>query len=594
MLGIDSCVPVLVNGQFRGVVGIDYNVTAFMDMAAGITPFGSGRAYIVADDDSFVGTPNKDMMGKPLSEAFGADTAKAIHAAISAGQEITFDFETDDAQWHRIFVPVDVTGEGQYWGFGVDIPMDVVLADSKAMLFRAVGISLGVVLLLCAMIWVLARTIAEPIRRAAALAQLVRMGDLSERLEHDSKDEIGELACSLNGMADDLERKVRLAQTIASNDMTCEVEIASDKDVLGKALDQMSYNLNQVLGSVLQSSLEVDSGAGQVSAASEALSQGATEQAASLEEITSSLTQVSSQTKDNAENAARASRNAQAVRESARKGSEDLGHMVEAMREVSDASDAIAKIIKVIDEIAFQTNLLALNAAVEAARAGSHGKGFAVVAEEVRNLASRSAKAAQETAQLIEGSGDKVRRTSEIVDRTEESIRAVVTEVTEVATLVDAIATASSEQSHALMEVTQGLQQVDTVTQRNTANAEETSSAAQELSGQAGMLRSLLANFRLRSGADGTDFSRPESSTLRVQRRPSQPLPQGDARRSCGKSVAGVRANADSGRGSNTPQDAWGSAARNSRQNAQTKNGAGRNNNEDIVINLNDDEFGKY
>jgi methyl-accepting chemotaxis protein len=424
---------------------------------------------------------------------------------------------------------------------------------------------------------------------------MVRQGDLSDRLEYQSRDEIGVLARSLNHMADGLERKAKLAQAIASNDMTAEVEIASEKDVLGKALRQMSRNLNRVLGSVLQSALEVDSGAGQVSAASEALSQGATEQAASLEQITSSLTQVSSQTRENAENASRASKNADAVRERASKGYEELERMVAAMQEVSDSSQAIAKIIKVIDEIAFQTNLLALNAAVEAARAGQHGKGFAVVAEEVRNLASRSAKAARETAQLIEGSGDKVRRTSEMVGQTAAGMQAVVADVAEVATLVDAIATASSEQSQALMEVTEGLQQVDTVTQRNTANAEQTSSAAQELSSQAGLLRSLLANFRLREAGRGEperqerDSRSAEPSRLRVQRRPPQQLPQGNAPASQRKPAAPKP-------GSATPQDAWGAKPEQDgpKPGPQASAKGSGNNDPDIVIHLDDDEFGRY
>ncbi|MGE4291749.1 MAG: methyl-accepting chemotaxis protein [Desulfovibrio sp.] len=598
VLGIDSCIPVLVNGNFRGVVGLDYNVTSFMDMAASITPFGSGKAYIVADNDSFVGTPDKSMMGKPMQDAFGEEMASRVHDAVASGKELSLDFEQDGVQWHRIFVPIDVTGGGQYWGLGVDIPLNVVLAGSKAMLYRAVGISLGVILLLCVLIWFLARSIARPICRASSLAELIRKGDLSERIEYDAHDEIGVLARSLNHMAEGLEDKAQLAQAIASNDLTAEVEIASEKDVLGKALRQMSRNLNGVLGSVLQSALEVDSGAGQVSAASEALSQGATEQAASLEQITSSLTQVSSQTRENAENASRASRNANAVRGRADTGYQDLEHMVEAMREVSESSQAIAKIIKVIDEIAFQTNLLALNAAVEAARAGQHGKGFAVVAEEVRNLASRSAKAAQETAQLIEGSGERVRRTSEMVGQTAEGMQAVVAEVAEVATLVDAIAQASSEQSHALMEVTQGLQQVDTVTQRNTANAEQTSSAAQELSSQAGLLRSLLANFRLRGGADQQAPSEAssarrtasESSRLRVQRKPPQSLPQGNK-------PAAPRRPVDPKQGSTTPQDAWGAETRPQGKGAPSKPVARReatSGEPEVVIHLDDDKFGRY
>lgn len=229
--------------------------------------------------------------------------------------------------------------------------------------------------------------------------------------------------------------------------------------------------------------------ASQVSAASQTTASGASQQAASLEETGSSLEEIASITKQNAENASNAKDLGENTRSMVERGVADMAEMKAAMGDIQESSGNIAKIIKVIDEIAFQTNLLALNAAVEAARAGEAGTGFAVVAEEVRNLALRSANAAKETAGKIEDSVQRSQRGVQVSVKVDLALQDVLKQVNQMDELLGQVARASNEQRQGVDQVNIAVGQMSSVTQANAATSEETAAAATELDAQANALR---------------------------------------------------------------------------------------------------------
>lgn len=297
-----------------------------------------------------------------------------------------------------------------------------------------------------------------------------------------------------------LKHLVNVADLIADGNLDVNIELDTKDEIgiLGQAFKRMAENINEVMYNINAASEQVAAGARQVSDSSMALSQGATEQASSVEQLTASVEEISVQTQHNADNANQANKLAKAAKASALQGNAQMEEMLQAMEDINESSNNISKIIKVIDDIAFQTNILALNAAVEAARAGQHGKGFAVVAEEVRTLAARSANAAKETTDMIEGSIKKAVDGTKIAKETAESLNEIVNEIEKVAVLVNDIANSSNEQATGVGQINQGIMQVSNVVQMNSATSEESAAASEELSNQAELLKEMVEKFKLK------------------------------------------------------------------------------------------------
>jgi methyl-accepting chemotaxis protein len=387
------------------------------------------------------------------------------------------------------------------WIVGAGLYLDDIQAELNEIFYAVLAVVSVVVLLALALVFIVSRGISRPLKQAVEMLSNLEGGQLASRMNLNQKDEVGQMAATMDKFADSLQNDIVAAlRKLADGNLNFEVVPHSDKDEIRTALKELGNDMNNIMSQVQMAGEQIASGSTEVSDSSQALSQGATESASSLEEISASMQELSSQIKLSADNSSQASLLAGQARTAADSGKNSMQEMISAMDDISASGQDIAKIIKVIDEIAFQTNLLALNAAVEAARAGQHGKGFAVVAEEVRNLAARSAKAASETAELIEGSVKKAENGVTIADRTASGFNDIVESIVKVTDLVGEIASASNEQAQGIQQVSIGLSQIDQVTQQNTASAEEGAAAAEELSSQAEQLRQMLARFVLKQG----------------------------------------------------------------------------------------------
>lgn len=295
-------------------------------------------------------------------------------------------------------------------------------------------------------------------------------------------------------------------RAVTSGDLTRRIALADKSGffaMLGSGVNTLADGLAEIVARVKVAAREIFLGAEEITTGNSNLSTRTEEQASSLEQTASSMEEMTTTVKQNADNAAQANQLAIAAREQAEQGVTVVDKAVRAMTGIDDSAQKIADIIGVIDAIAFQTNLLALNAAVEAARAGEQGRGFAVVASEVRNLAGRSATAAQEIKTLIHDSVTKVTDGAQLVTESGKTLAEIVSSVKKVSDIVAEIAAASREQFVGIEQVNRSVLQMDHITQQNAALVEQTIAASQIMAAQVRDLNETLARFRLAGAAPG-------------------------------------------------------------------------------------------
>ena len=326
-----------------------------------------------------------------------------------------------------------------------------------------------------------------------------------------------------NMMSAQLKKAVDVARTVASGDLSSQIEVRSRDETgqLLQALKDMNTSLVGIVGEVRRGTDTIATASSQIAAGNQDLSSRTEQQASSLQETAASMEELTSTVQQNAENARQANQLAVSASSVAVRGGAVVSQVVQTMGEINTSSKKIVDIIGVIDGIAFQTNILALNAAVEAARAGEQGRGFAVVAAEVRSLAQRSAAAAKEIKGLIDDSVQKVGEGSRQVAQAGQTMQEIVQSVQRVTDIMAEIQAASQEQTSGIGQINQAITQMDQVTQQNAALVEQAAAAAASLQEQAGALSQVVGVFQL----EGQGQSRqPRAAALAPrQAEPRQP-----------------------------------------------------------------------
>jgi methyl-accepting chemotaxis protein len=409
----------------------------------------------------------------------------------------------------NIFVPFQVKDK-YYGGLILVFSNERILNARNGILTVSSGLLVFFMLVgTLIVIFFIRQVLTRPIEQMKSLLMSLAEGNLDLRFETRKKDEIAEMGLAVNTLINSLQSVFgnigEIMGRVEKGDLSqlITADLKGDLDKVKRRINQSISMLSETLSTFRNSSKSVETKAKELSSSAEILSTGTSRQAATLEEISSSIVEIENHSTENTSNSQEASVISNQTLELVKKGNAQMNEMQASMNEINATSLDVTKIIKVIDEIAFQTNLLALNAAVEAARAGKYGKGFAVVADEVRNLASRSAEAAKNTANLIESSIQNVNRGVENAEKTGMILTGIVEDVEKSNVLISKIAEASREQTAGITEINSGISQVNETVQQNSAISEETASSSELLLTESRDLQQEMRKFQFLDNTSG-------------------------------------------------------------------------------------------
>lgn len=486
-------------GAVRGVAAADVYLDSISNIVSNIQIEDTGGIFLVdTNTDTIIGHKDPETVGKKLSESSGmyAYAAEQIQAGKTG---LSFYEDTY----------IEIAGiEGSSWAAVAYVSKAEILSELYSLTSTMTKMSAIAVFVLTLLVIIqIRRIIGRPVKELSRVATKIAEGELNQTIHCKSRDELGVLADNFSRVTVRLRDYIKYIDEIsdtlweiAKGNLAFELksEYAGEFAKIKESLDAISVELNIAMGQLNVSSRDVAAGAAQVSNTAVNLSQGSTEQASEVEALAGYIGKASDSVQKIAQGAQKASGLSREVRDGLLDSNAKMQNMTEVIRKINEKSNAIHKIVKTIDDIAFQTNILALNAAVEAARAGDAGKGFAVVAEEVRTLAGKSADAAKETTELL---GETISSMEEGVcaaDDTAKSMLAAAERAEEMDGLIGGIADYAKQQAVTAEEISHGIDQIAIVVKSNVNAAESSAAVSEELSGQAAALRELVSRFRLK------------------------------------------------------------------------------------------------
>ncbi|MGM0419355.1 MAG: methyl-accepting chemotaxis protein [Thermodesulfobacteriota bacterium] len=472
---VSVCVPIIVNGKSIGVTGVDFSMEKIGDLFAGIKPYETGYAVFVTASGMIAAHPDKNMIGKNLDDVYSDEIVRMVEK--NKIGHLDSKLETNKKDSVMTVTPMKVGNTGEYASILINAPANKMLAGVHKMRNVSILISVVFLSLLIGLIYYLSKiVIIKPVN--SVIKSLTDIsegeGDLTQRLEVNTEDELGKLAQVFNTFMDKLQTMIKDITQGVDTLSSSSTELSSISEQMTDGAKETSEKSNNVSAAVEEMTANMNS----VSAAMEQSSTNADTVATAAEEMNTTINEIA----HNAEDARGVSENA------VKKVEESSGRI----NELGEAAKAIGKVVETITDISDQVNLLALNATIEAARAGEAGKGFAVVANEIKELASQTSDASGDIKNKIENIQQS---SSETMDGISE-ISNVINNVNEIVTT---IATAVEEQSTATQEITENINQASTGIQEVNENVNQNSSVAQDIAKDISLVNTSAEDMTARS-----------------------------------------------------------------------------------------------
>ncbi len=504
-LGITMGMPVKEEGETAYyVVGV-YKYDALNDVLSSINLGKHGMAYMVNREGIVTGHPDQSEVtaGSTLLQLSGGNE-EAIKS-VTTGETGATEFVIDGQTMLVAFSPI----RGTQWALVIQVPK----SDYNSLINRAMEVAWGctLVMLLLSMVFILrlAKSISKPVKNVTSRMISLSDGDLHTEVTNIRPgDELEVMTRTLTDTLASVNRYIsdirQVLSGVADGNLQIEpqVEYKGDFTLIQNSLGTILQSMNETILGFQSAATRLASMAEELSGQSGQLHQASLEQNQATEALVGEVMHVKEQlagvTKRSDQTRAMTGEITRKVQEA----NTQMEALSNAMHDISSNAEEITSIAKAIDDIAFQTSILALNASVEAAHAGSAGKGFAVVAEEVKDLAGKSAQAAQSAVEIVANTRAVIQTGVELNDSTAESLKAIYGVSTEISEISDQLVAAVEGQESALISMEERIETISSIADRNLQNAGGTSQSSGLLAREAEELQAQVGKFALKEGYD--------------------------------------------------------------------------------------------